>query len=217
MHTSHFKGEMGSWGTHLFCYCTFCFTLHLFSQWRHEQFWTSTARCKPSDIFKLLRLKACACSRFPTACDKLQSVIVLLTDIQSPCWIFMPYLVCRGLSSSCTYIVDTCQLFVHLFLLIQHAHFCWTRKRNLIRGRFGSNSSAARLCVLSTFNHVQQENISRIVAKWKSVQLQKEQRSTEMASIDFIENICAKGKRLFCEPQYFVFWIVALWHQRYSL
>lgn len=131
MHTSHFKGEMGSWGTHLFCYCTFCFTLHLFSQWRHEQFWTSTARCKPSDIFKLLRLKACACSRFPTACDKLQSVIVLLTDIQSHCWIFMPYLVCWGLSSSCTYIVDTCQLFVHLFLLIQHGSLLLNQKKKL--------------------------------------------------------------------------------------
>lgn len=134
MHTSHFKGEMGSWGTHLFCYCTFCFTLHLFSQWRHEQFWTSTARCKPSDIFKLLQLKACACSRFPTACDKLQSVIVLLTDIQSPCWIFMPYLVCRGLSSSCTYIIETRQLFVHLFLLTQHDSLLLNQKKKFVAG-----------------------------------------------------------------------------------
>lgn len=69
-----------------------------------------------------------------TACDKLQSVIVLLTDIQSPCWIFMPYLVCRGLSSSCTYIIETRQLFVHLLLLTQHDSLLLNQKKKFVAG-----------------------------------------------------------------------------------
>lgn len=84
--TSHFKGEMGSRGGHLSCYCTFCFALHTVSGGA-----SSFEPPKPRDANPQIPLNG-GSRGFVQAAD-FQLPAMSCRVIQHPCRILTLYLV----------------------------------------------------------------------------------------------------------------------------